>query len=84
MPGEVIRIIDKKPLVDELEIQKRGGASHYDSRAEVERQLSYQSRTNTSDYSWLKPPPGPDWDAEGLPNWPKRRAPRPRPSGTRT
>jgi RHS repeat-associated protein len=67
LPGEVIRIIDKKPLLDELEIQKRGGASHYDSRAEVERQLRYQSRTNTSDYSWLKPPPGPDWDAEGLP-----------------
>ena len=67
LPEEVITIIDRKPLVDELDIQKRGGASHYDSRAEVERQLRFQIRNNTSDYSWLKPPPGPDWDAEGLP-----------------
>jgi RHS repeat-associated protein len=67
MPGEVIRIYGTAPAIDELEIQKRGGASHYDSRAEVERQLRFQQRTNTSDYSWLKPPPGPDWDAEGLP-----------------
>ena len=42
LPEEVITIIDKKPLVDELDIQKRGGASHYDSRAEVERQLRFQ------------------------------------------
>jgi RHS repeat-associated protein len=67
VPGEVIRIHGTAPAVDELEIQKRGGASHYDSRAEVERQLRFRHSTNTSDYSWLKPPPGPDWDAEGLP-----------------
>ena len=67
MPGEVIRIYGTAPSIDELEIQKRGGASHYDSRAEVERQLRIQHKTNTSDTSWLKPPPGPDWDAAGMP-----------------
>jgi RHS repeat-associated protein len=67
LPEEFIVIVDKKPYLDELEIQKRAGNSHYDSRAEVERQLRHEARTNTSDYSWLRPPPGPDWDAEGLP-----------------
>ena len=67
LPEEVIRIHSRAPALDELEIQTRGGASHYDSRAVVEQQLRYQHRTNTSDYSWLKPPPGPDWDAAGIP-----------------
>ena len=66
-PPEVIRVNGKAPYLDELEIQKRAGNSHYDSRAEVERQLRFQLRNTASDYSWLHPPPGPDWDAEGLP-----------------
>lgn len=67
VPGETIRIHVDMPPLDELDRQKRAGLSHYDSRAEVERQLRFQMRSNTSDYSWLTGPPEPDWDAMGIP-----------------
>ena len=66
-PGETIRIHVDMPPLDELDRQKRAGLSHYDSRAEVERQLLIQIKNNKSDYSWQTGPPEPDWDAEGFP-----------------
>ena len=43
------------------------GLSHYDTREEVERQLKFQAGSDTSDDSWTKGPPEPDWDEAGFP-----------------
>lgn len=64
---EIIEIHSSVPPLDELDRQKRAGLSHYDSRAEVERQLRFQATHDRRDNSWLTGPPEPDWDEAGFP-----------------
>ncbi|MGF7163612.1 RHS repeat-associated protein [Rhodoligotrophos appendicifer] len=57
IPGEIIEIVDKAPVVDELESARRRGLIDVVSREEFERQIRFQNRDNKSDYSWLTGPP---------------------------